>query len=117
LSGIASHIACPCCNRKFPASELIIDARFLKLLEKYPGEDGCVIESDGSDKRIGDKSGPATTLTAALDSDVIDLCGDDDVEYAVVAPTLKREATDSLEREEERRVKLKVDAEDVIVID
>ncbi|KAJ3282952.1 hypothetical protein HK104_010624 [Borealophlyctis nickersoniae] len=41
---------CVVCNKEISISDMIVDAKFFQLLEKYPNEDRCVIDADGSDR-------------------------------------------------------------------
>jgi hypothetical protein len=43
---------CAVCYVKMEASELRVDTSFLRLLEKYDGENGCVVSADGRDRGI-----------------------------------------------------------------
>jgi hypothetical protein len=92
---------------------LIVDVRFLKLLAKYPGRDGCIVESGGGDHEIEEASSGA--------GDVIDLCDEEDEETVsvLIDVNLKREASDDGGEQESKRVKVeqKRAKEGVIVID
>lgn len=43
---------CPVCHVELTPGDIKLDARFLRLMDKYPDAEGCVIERDGTDKAI-----------------------------------------------------------------
>ncbi|KAI9324117.1 hypothetical protein DFJ73DRAFT_259772 [Zopfochytrium polystomum] len=49
-------VRCTVCNVEIATDELIIDAQFLRLLQKYRGQDGCMVSPDGSDRPLPDAS-------------------------------------------------------------
>jgi hypothetical protein len=90
---------------------LIVDARFLKLLGKYPGKEGCIVEAGGGDREIDSITG---AVGVDIADEVIDLCGDDDDVELVEANVLKRGNEDEMGDEERRK---RVQLSGSIVID
>lgn len=85
---------------------MIVDARFLKLLAKYPDKEGCIVESGGGDREIELPTLPGAADTDDSDADVmeevIDLCSDDDEDES------KKRKNDDEQGDEDRRKRVQL---------
>ncbi|KAJ3308032.1 hypothetical protein HDU76_004171, partial [Blyttiomyces sp. JEL0837] len=80
-----SYWSCIVCNKQIKQEELMVDGLFLKLLDKYPNAERCVIRSDGTDApevlttAVDVDDVPPDSKKSVTAMDVVDLDLDDEV--------------------------------------